>query len=539
MQNNNPKLFDSKTIVLIIAVGLIYFGWQQYLQKKYPDYGKPTTPVTATSSESTPASNPSIEAAPTASTPASDSNTVSPSTTQYKELVYADDKVSFAVSSVGMGLKNYQVLDYKDKQGQPIKIGESKEYGIFEMRMMGDLKGLHFDIEDLGNGHFRGRALVGATEVVRELIFDKNLSSFKSVISTKNTDDSFKKGFSLIVPERIHDKENSSWLFPSFEFQDFYVNHSSGDKDDINFNNTDKDISQSFVNVSLISVSTQYFAAAVLDRSEILPEVKVSSSVANRTAVAELSYKLASANGDLKFEELLYVGPKAIDRLKAVDEELADIINFGFFGFLSKPMLYVMKAFHSLVGNWGFAIILLTLLVRLVVLPFNVMSFRSMKKMQAIQPTIQKIREKYKDDQAKLNTEMMRTMRESGANPLGGCLPMLLQIPIFFALYRVIGASIELYQSPFLFWITDLSVHDKFYVLPILMAVLMFLQQKITPSTMDPTQAKVMAFMPLIFSVFMLQLPSGLTLYMVISTLFGIIQQYLIMREPTKAVAKA
>jgi YidC/Oxa1 family membrane protein insertase len=216
---------------------------------------------------------------------------------------------------------------------------------------------------------------------------------------------------------------------------------------------------------------------------------------------------------------------------------MAHILDFGFFGMIARPLLYVMKAFHLWVGNWGFAIIMLTLLVRLCVLPFNIMSAKSMKAMQKVQPIIQGLREKYKDDAMRLNTEMMAVMKQNGANPMGGCLPMLIQIPVFFALYRVIGSSIELYNSPFIFWINDLSAHDKFYVLPVLMAVFMFIQQKITPSTMDPTQAKIMAFLPLVFSVFMLQLPSGLTLYMVVSTLFGIIQQYLIMRDTKAAPA--
>src|SRR5690606_33589332 len=134
-----------------------------------------------------------------------------------------------------------------------------------------------------------------------------------------------------------------------------------------------------------------------------------------------------------------------------------------------------------------------------------------------------------------LNQEMMAVMKQNGANPMGGCLPMLLQIPIFFALYRVIGSSIELYNSPFIFWINDLSSYDKFYVLPVVSAIVMYLQQKMTPSTMDPTQAKIMAFMPVVFSLFMLQLPSGLTLYMAVSTMFGVIQQYFIMRDTKKA----
>jgi len=163
--------------------------------------------------------------------------------------------------------------------------------------------------------------------------------------------------------------------------------------------------------------------------------------------------------------------------------------------------------------------------VRLLVLPFNMMSYKSMKVMQVLQPQMKAIREKYKDDQQRMNQEIMGLMKTHKANPLGGCLPMLLQFPIFIALYQVLGHSIELYQAPFAFWIHDLSAKDPYYVLPVLMGITLFVQQKVTPNTMDPAQAKVLAFMPLLFSFFMLSLPSGLTLYMFVNGLAGVAQQ--------------
>ena len=166
-------------------------------------------------------------------------------------------------------------------------------------------------------------------------------------------------------------------------------------------------------------------------------------------------------------------------------------------------------------------------------MPFNIYSFKSMKIMQKLQPEMQRLRERYKDDPQTMNREVMDLMKRNKANPLGGCLPMLLQLPVFIALYSVLGQSIELYRAPFFLWITDLSVHDKFFVLPVLMGITMYVQQKITPNTMDPAQAKVLQFMPIIFTAFMLFLPSGLTLYIFVSTLFGIIQQYVFMREKT------
>jgi YidC/Oxa1 family membrane protein insertase len=151
--------------------------------------------------------------------------------------------------------------------------------------------------------------------------------------------------------------------------------------------------------------------------------------------------------------------------------------------------------------------------------------------MQKIQPHLQAIREKYKGDPLQVNRETMALMKEHKANPLSGCLPMLIQIPIFFALWKTIGSSIDIYQQPFFGWITDLSKHDHFFVLPILMGITMFFQQKLTPSTMDPAQQKILNFMPILFALFMLSLPSGLTLYNFVSALFGVVQQYFLLKD--------
>lgn len=534
-KNNNPSFFDPKTLIAVAAVALTYYGWQTYLTKKYPNYNKPKTPVTQ--------SQTAAPAAATPETPATSANTVDTKSEiieapmMAKEFHFTNDKVSFVVTSFGMGLKDFTINNYQDKDKNNIKLGVSKEDSLFEMRWAGDSKALNFDVNEQAPGHYVGTAQVGETIIKREMKFNAETSSFTNTISVTNPTEEFKKGFSLLIPEVVHDQGSTSILFPSYAHQDFFVTHNGGKAETVNFSGAKEDVAQEFVSTSLVSISSQYFAAAILDKSDIIPEVKLKAKIQEKKAVAELVYKPAQIKSEMTFSEIFYAGPKSIDTLKAADPEMAALIDFGFFGFIARPLLYVMKAFHTLVGNWGLAIILLTLLVRLCVLPFNIMSFKSMKAMQKVQPIIQGLREKYKEDPMRLNQEMMAVMKQNGANPLGGCLPMLLQIPIFFALYRVIGSSIELYNSPFILWITDLSSHDKFYVLPVSMAVFMYIQQKITPSTMDPTQAKIMAFLPVVFSLFMLQLPSGLTLYMVVSTLFGIIQQYLIMREPkTKAV---
>lgn len=532
-QKNNPSFFDPKTLIAVAAVALTYYGWQTYLTKKYPNYNKPKTQV---ADSQTPATTPT-DTAPASSNTVDTKSEIIASPSSEKEFHFENDKVSFVVTSFGMGLKGYTVNNYLDKEKNNIKLGVSNDKSLFEMRWAGDSKALNFDLSEQGPGHYVGTAQVGETVIKREMKFNAETSSFNNTITIINATEDLKKGFSLIVPETIHVPASSSFLFPSYEHQDFFVNHNGGKTETVNFSGASENVVQSFASTSLVSVSSQYFAAAILDKSDVIPEVQLNADIAGKKAVAELVYKPVQIKPEMTFSEIFYAGPKSIDALKAVDSEMAQIIDFGFFGFIARPLLYVMKASYSVVGNWGFAIIILTLLVRLCVLPFNIMSFKSMKAMQKVQPIIQNLREKYKEDPMRLNQEMMAVMKENGANPLGGCLPMLLQIPIFFALYRVIGSSVELYQSPFILWITDLSSHDKFYVLPVSMAVFMYIQQKLTPSTMDPTQAKIMAFLPVVFTLFMLQLPSGLTLYMVVSTLFGIIQQWWIMREPkTKAV---
>jgi YidC/Oxa1 family membrane protein insertase len=199
-------------------------------------------------------------------------------------------------------------------------------------------------------------------------------------------------------------------------------------------------------------------------------------------------------------------------------------------------MLELMKFFYRVIPNYGVAILLLTLLVRLIMFPLQHKSMKSMKKMQELQPYLKGLQEKYKNDKEKLNKEMMQFMKTHKVNPMGGCLPMLLQLPVFIALYKVLGNAVELYKSPFIFWISDLSSKDPYYVLPILMGIMMFLQQKMTPNpTMDPTQAKMMLFfLPVIFTIFMLSLPSGLTLYIMFSTLLGIVQQYMMNKNKGK-----
>lgn len=242
----------------------------------------------------------------------------------------------------------------------------------------------------------------------------------------------------------------------------------------------------------------------------------------------------------------VYYGPKKLTMLKSIGYNLDRSVNFGWFDVIAKPTLWLLNMFYSFVGNYGVAIILVTILFKAIFWPISQKGLKSMKNMQKLQPKMVKIKEKYKSDPTRMNQEVMSLYKTYKVNPLGGCLPMVLQIPVFFALYKVLLQSIELRHAPFMLWITDLSAPDRLWigfdipylgglpVLTLLMGASMFLQQKLSPTTADPMQAKIMMFLPVVFTFMFLNFASGLVLYWFINNLLSILQQVLINRESKK-----
>jgi YidC/Oxa1 family membrane protein insertase len=229
----------------------------------------------------------------------------------------------------------------------------------------------------------------------------------------------------------------------------------------------------------------------------------------------------------------LYAGPKEYDTLRSLNVGLEDMIDFGWFIYgswsfvkaVAKPIFYVLRFIHDYIPNYGITIILLTVGIKLIFVPLQYKSYKSMKMMKAIQPKIAAVQEKYKGDRDKLNKELMKLYRDQKVNPLGSILPMFLQMPVFIALFNVLYMSIDLRQAPFMLWVTDLSVQDPFYVLPIIMGATMFIQQKITPNTMDPTQAKIMLILPIGMTFLFINFPAGLVLYWMTNNILTITQQ--------------
>lgn len=229
---------------------------------------------------------------------------------------------------------------------------------------------------------------------------------------------------------------------------------------------------------------------------------------------------------------LFYAGTKELEILEEKGNHLVRMIDYGWFGnkfaFLVKPLLKVLAYFYGVTQNYGWSIIFLTIIIKLLFFPLTHKSFKSMKGMQKIQPYVKVIQERNKDDRQKMNEELLELYKKHKVNPVGGCLPMLLQIPVFIALYHALFFSIELRGAPFIGWITDLSVQDPYYVTPVLMGITMFLQQKMTPSVGDPMQQKIMMFLPIIFTFLFISFPAGLVIYWTVNNMLTISQQYYI-----------
>jgi len=278
--------------------------------------------------------------------------------------------------------------------------------------------------------------------------------------------------------------------------------------------------------VDWIAYDNNYFAVLFL-----APPQKLSAAFLKEDINQIPYYFLA-----LDLPEKAFIGPKDVDRLTELEPSTKKIIRFGFFGWMAAILHTAIKYIHAAVPNWGFSIIILTIIIKILFFPLTYSSTKSMAKMQELQPKMKAIRAKYKKakkdiaQRRKMNEEIMKLYKEHGVNPAGGCLPMLIQLPIFWGFFRMLAISLEFRQSPFIFWIKDLSLHDPAYVTPILMGITQYISQKMTPTSADPTQQRMMMIMPVVMTIFFLNFSSGLVLYWLTNNILQIGQQYIMNR---------
>lgn len=274
------------------------------------------------------------------------------------------------------------------------------------------------------------------------------------------------------------------------------------------------------------SLNDKYFISSLLAVNNNIASAELKKNKSGFLQLDIFSPGFSVAPGQsMTVSNKIYAGPKQIDILKTQGNSLEQALDLGWFSAIAKPMLYSLKFFYRYVGNYGFSIIIITFILKIFFFPLTHKSYKSMKQMGNLQPKMVALKEKYKNDRDAMNRAIMELYRDNKVNPLGGCLPMIVQIPVFFALYKALMFSIELRHAPFMLWITDLSDKDPYYVTPVIMGATMFIQQKLTPSNMDEMQQKIMLGLPVIFTFMFLNFPSGLVLYWLINNILTIAQQ--------------
>ncbi len=551
-KQDNPSFFDGKTLIAIVLVGFFWFVWERHLQKKYPEAYKPKPEVQQEieGKEASVEAQGTIQATETpvgskesqvAEKPDEEKSSVG---MPEETLSFEDGNWKFLISSKGMSVKSLTLNSYTDRENKNISLGDGGPMQPLTTTLGGVNQPIDFKLEKISENTFKGTADVSGMKIEKTLEIHSKTYSMGVKTKVSGIQDSL-VSLKTYLFEHVDPLPDmgffKSLLNPSYEHQQYYVVHDNTSKSEMLMPNFEFK-NHSFNNLKLIAFGSQYFALALVDRSSIIPRLDVAWEKKGNAITGFLgavTHEMINKNTTFETEMTAFMGPKSLDIVSEVDPELSGVVNFGFFSSLGRPLLWVMKFFYNLTHNYGFAIILLTILVRMLILPLNIMGYQSMKKMQMIQPQLKALNEKYKNDSQARSMATMALFKEHKVNPMGGCIPMLLQLPIFFALYQVFAQSIELYKSPFVLWIHDLSSKDPYFVLPIAMAAVMFFQQKMTPTTMDPQQQKVMLMVPVLFSLFMLGLPSGLSLYMFVSGLFGILQQLYFMKDKsTVTVAK-
>ncbi|MDD3008024.1 MAG: membrane protein insertase YidC [Arcobacter sp.] len=406
---------------------------------------------------------------------------------------------------------------YKDENGNQIKLFESNQLRPLEVRFADT----NINTEAFKVSVVASSSNVDASTSAQELVLTQNLGD--TVLTKKFT----------IYPDGHYDLSvsttNDKQFFITNGFRpnvlaDMYAVHGFiaklNDSTLKTIEDGDLDKNETIVGTKFISNFDRYYATVIYNFEKSLTLSLMPDSSSNPQAFVHGSNNISFSG---------YIGPKNHRDLESLNPELIDVIDYGWFTFIAKPMFILLQFIQGYVGNWGWTIVILTILIKLVLYPLSYKGMVSMQKLKDLAPKMKEIQTKYKDDKQKQSMHMMELYKKHGANPMGGCLPLLLQIPVFFAIYRVLLNAIELKGAEWIFWIHDLAEMDPYFVLPILMGVTMYLQQKITPNTMqDEMQKKIFQFLPVIFTFFFLWFPAGLTLYWFINNLFTIGQQYYI-----------
>lgn len=540
--------------MILAFLGLmIWQSWQV-------DYGpKPETPVESVQSEASAASVPPVakakkEDVPVGVTAESGADTpqvtASRSIKSIERIKVSTDVYNIEIDSQGGDLRRVDLIQYPvslDQPDHPYRLLDDTGSRIY-MAQTGLLSGdgtvpnHHALFRSAKDSYVMGD---GQNELAVDLVWqgDDGLKVIKSYVFTRGS-------YDIKVNYRVENGTGSTWNIkqyrqfqrsrPPAEKQSSFVHTYTGGAiwseaehyEKIKFDDMDDAQLARDIKGGWAAMIEHYFVSAWVPQPDSQQRYfsKALGNGVYALGMVSPSYEVA-AGSSAELSTSLYIGPKIKDRMDNVAPTLHLTIDYGWLTVISEPLFWVLDKIHDLVGNWGWAIIILTIMIKASFYKLSEASYKSMANMRKVTPKLQALKERYGDDKQKLNQAMMDLYKKEKINPLGGCLPIAVQIPVFIALYWALLESVQLRQAPWILWINDLSTMDPYYILPIIMGVSMLVQQKLNPAPMDPMQAKIMMALPLVFTVFFAFFPSGLVIYWVVNNLLSITQQWYITRK--------
>lgn len=553
---------EKRTIIAFVLSFLVLIGWMWYQSKQQPPVPSDET-VSEPQRESVDKTEKPPLPQPSIPEPIDHKVERPVQTQEFEKKISVETPLYRAVfSNRGATIKSFQLLKYritKDPYAPPIELVNIDNQDRFFEITFND--GFNID-EDIIFDVNRDTILINEGSAPKELHFSHTRADgitldhifrfypdkygIDLVFTVTNNSGNRIQGNTKAHLRNLPPKEKTSYY--AFAGVALFINEKLEQIKNKKFKKEEKNLSGQ---ISWMAYETDYFISSIIPGEET--KNANFNGLLSASGVIQATYidpQISLNPLERKSSEfMLFIGPRDIDILKQTGKKLDKAINYGFFDIIAKPLHYVLLFFNKYVHNYGISIILITIMIKIIFWPLTHKSYKSMKEMQKIQPLMAKIREKYKNNKEQMNRELMGLYKTYKINPMGGCLPMVIQIPVFFALFRILGSSIELRHAPFFLWITDLSAPDRLFhfdlpfklplmsepygipVLTLLMGASMFIQQKMTPTPGDPTQAKMMMFLPIIFTFMFINFPSGLVLYWLTNNLLSIGQQYRIKRS--------
>ena len=525
-------------ISLALVASMLWQAWEQ-------DYGTPA-PAQAAATAPQQVVTTQVPAAPTAQSLAPAEISVTADADRRVEVT--TDVLRVVINTTGAGISRAELLRFPvrmDEPDVPLLLLDDAPANLHVIQgglLAGDRGPTHEAVFTAAQQSFALEAeqdsltvplkwSSGAVNVTKEYVFTHGSYEIKVRYRVENGDAAPWVGRSYTQIQRVDPQHGAARLIYTYTGAVISSPDQRYEKvefDDMRETPLKRDISNGW-----LAMLQHYFVTAVIPaRTDVPYQYYTSDFKDNRFAVGLISPPVEIAAGaEGLLEERLYVGPKLQELLERTAEGLDLTVDYGSLWFLAKPLFICLVWLHELTGNWGWSIILVTVLLKILFYQLSAAGYRSMANMRRVQPRLKAIQERYKEDRTRLNQAMMQIYKEEKINPFGGCLPILIQIPVFIALYWVLLESVEMRQAPFILWIRDLSSPDPYWVLPLVMGVTMFVQQKLNPAPMDPVQEKVMQIMPFAFTIFFGFFPAGLVLYWVANNILSIAQQWLITRN--------